>query len=702
MSRNLFITATETRSGKTVIALGLMEMLLRKIDRVGFFRPIIDTTPGQIDPGIHLMASYFNLDASYDQMYGLTLSEAGRMLANRKAADVVEIIINKYNNLFENFEFILCEGTDFASSAAAFEFDINADIIRNLSSPVVLVASAYEKTAPAVFQSLDLALGSLRAKGCTTIGTIVNRTAPEAQAAVANLLKAKQLDRDQLVYILPEEPVLAKPTVREVARSLGAEILCGEDQLHRHARGFTVAAMQLRNFLPRIEHGTLIITPGDRADVIVGCLAAVASTTMENIAGIVLTGGLQPEKPIWDLIKGFPHHSPILSVATDTFPTATRINDIKVVIGPEDERKIMRALALFERHVDVEQLAERVVTAIATSVTPKMFEYELVQRARKHKQHIVLPEGDEPRILMAVETLLRREVVDITLLGDEDAILTKIGQLGLRIDPVNVIDPFRSEHFEAYAQAYYDLRRARGVTRENARDIMGDPNYFGTMMVFQGQADGMVSGAAHSTTATIRPAFEIIKTKPEFSIVSSVIFMCLGDRVLVYGDCAINPDPDAEQLAEIALASARTAQIFGIEPCVAMLSYSTGDSGRGREVDKVREATVLARRRARSVMPNLKIEGPIQYDAAVEPEVAKIKMPESRIAGRATVFIFPDLNTGNNTYKAVQRSAGVVAIGPVLQGLKHPVNDLSRGATVTDIVNTVAITAIQAQADKGL
>jgi len=702
MPRNLFITATETRSGKTVIALGLMEMLLRKIDRVGFFRPIIDTTPGQIDPGIHLMASCFKLDASYEQMYGLTLAEAGRMLAGGQAADAIEVIINKYNNLRRKYEFVLCEGTDFASSTAAFEFDINADIIRNLSSPVLLVANARRKNPPDVFQSMNLALGSLRAGGCATIGTIINRTDPATHGTVVDFLKNKALERDQDVYILPEEPVLSKPTVREIAQALDAKILCGEDQLHRHTRSFTVAAMQLRNVLPRIEHGTLIITPGDRADVIVGCLATVASTAVENISGIILTGGLQPEKPIWDLIQGLPQSIPILSVVQDTFLAATRINEVKAVITPEDDRKITRALALFEQHIDVDRLSEQIVRRRSTSVTPKMFEYELIQRARKHKQHIVLPEGDDDRVLTATEILLRREVVDITLLGEEDAIRTKIGQLGLRIDPLKVIDPFRSDQLEPYAQAYYDLRRARSITREYARDTMGDRNYFGTMMVLQGQADGMVSGAVHSTAATIRPALEIIKTKPGISLVSSVFLMCLADRVLVYGDCAINPDPDAEALAEIALASAQTAQIFGVDPLVAMLSYSTGDSGRGREVDKVRDATVLAQRRARKVMPDLKIEGPIQYDAAVDPEVAKIKMPESQVAGRATVFVFPDLNTGNNTYKAVQRSAGAIAIGPVLQGLQHPVNDLSRGATVTDIVNTVALTAIQAQADKGM
>jgi phosphate acetyltransferase len=313
-----------------------------------------------------------------------------------------------------------------------------------------------------------------------------------------------------------------------------------------------------------------------------------------------------------------------------------------------------------------------------------------------------LPEGEEDRILRAAEVLLRRDVADLTLIGDRQRILKKIAKLRLRMESVDIIDLEKNNLYSDYVQRYYELRKNKGITMEIAKDTMSDPNYFGTMMIREGQADGMVSGAVHTTADTIRPAFEIIKTKPDFSIVSSVFFMCLRDRVLVYGDCAINTNPNAKELAEIAINAAHTAKVFGVEPVVALLSYSTGESGKGEDVDKVREAVAIAREMARSHLHDLKLEGPIQYDAAVDPEVAKIKMPGSEVAGKATVFIFPDLNTGNNTYKAVQRSAKAVAIGPVLQGLKKPVNDLSRGCTVTDIVNTVAITAIQAQAEKGL
>jgi phosphate acetyltransferase len=331
----------------------------------------------------------------------------------------------------------------------------------------------------------------------------------------------------------------------------------------------------------------------------------------------------------------------------------------------------------------------------STRMTPLQFEQELIDRAKADRRHVVLPEGNDDRILQAAEQLLRRGVVDLTILGGEEQVRARAAALGLDLGGARLVDPATSPWREEFAQTYYQLRKHKGVALTLARDSMVDVAYFGTMMVHAGLADGMVSGAAHTTAHTIRPAFEVIRTAPGTSIVSSVFFMCLADRVLVYGDCAVVPNPDAEQLADIAVSAAGTAAMFGIEPRIAMLSYSTGESGAGEDVDKVRKATTIAR----GQRPDLPIEGPIQYDAAIDPEVARTKLPGSPVAGRATVFVFPDLNTGNNTYKAVQRSARAVAIGPVLQGLRRPVNDLSRGALVADIVNTVAITAIQAQAE---
>jgi len=703
MANNLYITATEAKSGRSVISLGVMEMLLRNIHKVGYFRPLIKIDDGskKRDRRIELIASQFNLDIPYEKMYGLTSLEAAQQISEGREGEVLEGIIRKYRELKEICEFVLCEGTDTETASAAFEFDINAEISKNLAAPVLLVANAHQKTREEIVRSTEVAIEALTAKGCQIITIIINRVDPKSAKTTVRSLKEKTVTKNQSIYAITEVEALGKPTVGEIARLLGAQILCGADQLNRHVYDFTVAAMQLQNFLARIEHGSLIITPGDRADIIVACLAAVASSTKDRIAGLLLTGGLKPGKTVWKLIQSFPTMVPILSVKENTFPTATVVDKIQATIEPGNDRKITRSLAAFDKNVNLLQLAERIIKARTSIVTPKMFEYDLIQRARAEKKRIVLPEGEEERILKASEILIRREVVDITLLGDEKTIRYKINRLGLRLEGIHIIDPLKSERFDHYVETYYKLREEKGMTLENARDVMADTSYFGTVMVHKGHADGMVSGAVHSTADTIRPAFEIIKTRPGFSIVSSVFFMCLPERVLVYGDCAINPNPNARQLAEIAVSSAQTAKTFGIDPVMAMLSYSTGTSAKGADVDKVIEATRLAGEMAKTSFPDLKIEGPIQYDAAVDPVVAKTKMPGSEVAGKATVFIFPDLNTGNNTYKAVQRSAGAVAVGPVLQGLNHPVNDLSRGCTVTDIVNTVAITAILAQGRRG-
>ncbi len=695
MANSLYIAATEVRSGKSLVALGLMEMLLRRIEKVGFFRPICSNN---YDHDINLISSQFDLNIPYEQMYGLTTEEISALFSAGQEDTIVERVIEKYRRLSETCDFVLCEGTDFVSSTSAFELDINAEICKNLGAPVLLVANAYEKDFNTTITNIELAINSFRDKGCHTIAIIVNRIEPGHRKDFVESLKQSRLIEDQLVYTIPDETALSKPTIGEIVKILGAEVLYGKEHLNRHAYSFTVAAMQLHNFLARIEYGSLIITPGDRSDVILACLAIISSRSVENISGLLLTGGLRPEKPIMRLIEGSPPVFPIISVRDNTFPTAVVVDNIHATISPDDDRKIMEALTVFEKNVDVEELTKKLVTIRPSIVTPKMFEYELVKRAKTNKQRIVLPEGEEKRILRAAEALLHREVVDIVLLGNRNQVFSKIAEAGVHISNPEIIEPRNSSLFDEYAQTYYELRKNKGITKDTARDIMSDVNYFGTMMVHKGDADGMVSGSVNSTAATIRPALEIIKTKPGFSLVSSVFFMCLKDRVLVYGDCAVNPDPDPEQLAEIALTSAQTAKTFGIEPIVAMLSYSTGESGKGYDVDKVREATRLARERAREIYPGLLIDGPMQYDAAVDPVVARTKMPDSKVAGKATVLIFPDLNTGNNTYKAVQRSAGAIAIGPVLQGLRRPVNDLSRGCTVPDIINTVAITAVQAQA----
>jgi phosphate acetyltransferase len=508
---------------------------------------------------------------------------------------------------------------------------------------------------------------------------------------------SRSLDLTYPLYVLAENASLSKPTIWDITQALNAVCLYGDPEtLNREVYNYKVAAMLLPDFLNYVEANSLIITPGDRSDIILGSLMSYPSRAYPQISGLLLSGDLQPAEEVMRLIDGLGTVPvAVLSVPTDTFTTAMNVNSVTANLSADNERKIAAALGVTETSINTEQLLQRITTSRSTRVTPLMFEYELIRKARAQRQHIVLPEGSEPRILKACEILTLRDVAQITLLGNPEEVRIKIDELGLHLDEVNIIDPLHSELRQQFADTYYELRKHKGISREMAYDAMADVSYFGTMMVYHDLADGMVSGSVHTTQHTIRPSFETIKTKPDAKIVSSVFFMCLPNRVLVFGDCAVNPNPNAQQLADIAINSALTAQKFGVEPRIAMLSYSTGESGKGEAVDKIRQATTLVKQ----LRPDLKVAGPIQYDAAVDASVAKTKLPGNEVAGNATVFIFPDLNTGNNTYKAVQRSANALAIGPVLQGLNKPVNDLSRGCTVPDIVNTVAITAIQAQAD---
>ncbi len=697
MSKNIYVTGLEPKSGKSAIALGIMEFLIRNIKRVAFFRPIISATSDEKskDPIINLISEYYNLDLPYKDSYGFTLDEAKSMVAEGNHASLMEGILDKYKSLEADYDFILCLGTDYEGVSSSFEFDVNSEIANNLGCPLLIVSNAHEKTLEDIEKSCQLALESLEEKGCDVISVILNQTPISIHGQVVDYLKPKLKGKVDLIYSLPFEPTLGCISMSEIAKDLKAEILFGVRQLNRLVSRFTVGAMHLKNFLPRLSEGSLIITPVDRLDIVLGALAAMRSQTMPNIAGIILTGYLQPDYVLFNLLEGLTDIVPVLKVEDDTFTAAKKISEMHSRIHADDPKKIAMALGIFESNVDTTELRQKIVGFSVSFITPKMFEFGLIKRARTTKQHIVLPEGEEDRILNAAEIIIHRDIAEVTLLGSKEIITDKISQLGLNIKKPNIIEPLKSPYFEDYTDTYYKLRKHKGITQDNAKDVMSSVNHFGTMMVYKKHADGMVSGAVHSTRNTVRPAFEIIKTKAGSSRMSSVFFMCLEDRVLVYGDCAVNPNPTSEQLAEIAVKSAETAKIFGVEPIVAMLSYSTGTSGVGDDVDKVRIAVDIAKKMA----PELPLEGPIQYDAAVDAEVAKTKLPDSKVAGKATVLIFPDLNTGNNTYKAVQRSAKAVAVGPVMQGLKRPVNDLSRGCTVTDIVNTVAITAIQAQAD---
>ncbi len=650
-ARSVYITATGPGSGESVVALGLVELLSARVPRVGFLEP------GGGSLGDLMRARY-----------GLRVEQP--------PADKTEVVA-AFRGLEAESDVVVCAGDDL-------------DLANELGSPVLIVTTG---DAAAAHEAVERS-------GCELFGVIVNRAPAEAAP-----------EGDPPVYVLPEHAELGYPTVADVATAAGAQPLVeaaemrraswagaslalpttSEELLQRDVRAVRIAAMSVEHFIDDLEDGTLVIVPGDRPDVLIASIISTLSSKFPTVAGVLVTAGYELHPTIRRLLETAPF--PVLEVPERTYATATKVESARPRLTAANERKLAAAAGLFESAVDADELFERIHVERTPRMTPTMFEYDLMERAGADPRHIVLPEGEDERVLRAAELLLRRGVVELTILGDVDEVSGRAAALGLDLDGARLVDPAQAPQREEYAAAYHELRKHKGMTEELAFDTVADQSYFGTLMVHAGHADGMVSGAAHTTGDTIRPAFEIIKSRADVSVVSSVFLMCMPDRVLVYGDCAVNPNPDSEQLAGIAASSAETAATFGVEPLVAMLSYSTGESGKGADVDKVREATEVVRERH----PELKVEGPIQYDAAIDPGVAEKKLPGSEVAGRATVFVFPDLETGNIAYKAVQRSSGAVAIGPVLQGLNKPVNDLSRGCLVPDIVSTVVITAIQAQ-----
>jgi len=687
-AKSLYISSVERASGSLIVTMGMMELLKRKLENVAFFRPIIEDNDVR-DHDIEFVLERYDLDMRYSQTYGYTVHEAEAMIASDKLNILIENLIGQVKELEKKYDFVLIEGLNQAAFTQSLDFDINLLIAKNIGSPIISVIKGKGKDTNEVIGEVRIESDAIQKAGCSHFATFVNRMDEKVLGKLSNEVE------DIPTYYLPEIPELDTPTVFEIMNKLNCMLILGEQKdLKRVVRQSKIAAMKLENFLEHIEDGDLIIVPGDRADIILGSIATIQSRNYPNIAGLLLTGGLTPNRAVKNLFEGFNEFPmPILSVNDDTFTTALKVNNVPAVITAKSERKIALAQGLFTSNVDIKTIEEKIQLVSSSTVTPMMFEYNLFERARSNRKKIVLPESEDERILRATEILLRRDVVDIVLLGVKEEIEYRSTSLGLDISGAEIICPSESPMMDEFVETFYELRKKKGLTMEASRDAMSHVTYFATMMVHMGYADGMVSGAVNTTGDTIRPALQIIKTKPGISTVSSIFFMCLDTKVLVYGDCAVNQDPNAEELAQIAISSADTAKMFGIEPKIAMLSYSTGSSGQGEDVEKVRLATSIAQK----ARPDLLIEGPIQYDAAVDPKVGMKKLPDSKVAGKASIFIFPDLNTGNNTYKAVQRSSGAVAIGPVLQGLKKPVNDLSRGCLVADIVNTVAITVIQAQ-----
>jgi phosphate acetyltransferase len=687
VTRSVYVTGIDRGDGRQVVELGVMELLTRQVDRVGVFRPLVHDGPDRL---FDLLRARYRLSQDPASGYGLDYHEASAIQAEQGTDELVSHLVDRFHAVARDYDVVLVLGSDFADTQLPDELALNARLANEFGASVLPVVGGRRQTAESVRAEVRNAYRAYDHLGCDVLAMVVNRVVPGDRDEIAERLA----DRLPVpCYVLPDNAALAAPTVAQITHALDGTVLLGDDSgLARDALDFVFGGAMLPNLLNALTPGCLVVTPGDRADLVVGSLAAHSAGT-PPIAGVLLTLNERPGGEILKLADRLAPGTPVVAVKGGSFPTAGELFALEGKLNAATPRKAETALGLFERYVDTAELLTAVQAPSTDRVTPMMFEHKLLEQARSDRRRVVLPEGTEERVLRAADVLLRRGVCELTLLGPVEQIRKKAADLGIDLSQAELIDPQTSDLRERFAATYAQLRAHKGITAELAFDVVADVNYFGTLMVQEGLADGMVSGSVHSTAATIRPAFEIIKTKPDAAIVSSVFFMCLADKVLVYGDCAVNPDPDARQLADIAQQSAETAAQFGVDPRIAMLSYSTGTSGSGADVDKVREATELVRERR----PDLRIEGPIQYDAAVEPSVAATKLPGSEVAGQASVLIFPDLNTGNNTYKAVQRSAGAIAVGPVLQGLRKPVNDLSRGALVGDIVNTVVITAIQAQ-----
>jgi phosphate acetyltransferase len=680
----IYVASPEGDTGKSTIALGILHRLAATVARVGVFRPITRLDEER-DYILELLLAHTTAGLPYEECVGV-----GYQQLHEDPDGAIADIVDRYHHVANQCDAVLIVGSDYTDVASPSELSMNGRIAVNLGAPVVLAVKAKGRTPEQIAQVVELCLAELASQHAHTAAVVANRCDPAQMTAVADALK----HFEPQTYVLPEEPLLVAPSVAELQSAVGGTVLRGDPALlTREVMDVLVAGMTAEHVLERLTEGVAVITPGDRSDVVLAVVSAHAAEGFPSLSCVILNGGLQLHPSISSLVSGLGLRLPIITTPFGTFETASRVASARGRVTASSQRKIDTAIALMDTYVDTADLLARLAIPIPSVVTPQMFTYRLLDRARSDRKRIVLPEGEDDRILKAAGRLLQHGVAELTILGEEVQVRSRAAELGVDLSSAAVLNPRTSELCDKFAEQYAELRRRKGVTVEQAREIIHDVSYFGTMLVHNDMVDGMVSGATHTTAHTVRPAFEIIKTTREVSTVSSIFLMCLADRVLAYGDCAIVPDPTAQQLADIAISSARTAAQFGIDPRVAMLSYSTGTSGTGADVDKVRTATELVHTRE----PDLLVEGPIQYDAAVEPSVAATKMPGSKIAGRATVLIFPDLNTGNNTYKAVQRSAGAIAIGPVLQGLNKPVNDLSRGALVEDIVNTVAITAIQAQ-----
>lgn len=694
MNKSVYVITSDTYSGKSIVSLGVMQMIMRNTSNVGYFKPVLNSGDTN-DDFIRTMISNFKLNMEYEDAFAFTQNEISQLQNEGNINEAYDVIIKKYKALESKFDFVLVDGSNFDSEMNTFGIYFNASLAQSLNIPTLLVLKDCFSSEEELFNHIQIEVDAVLKKEVRLLSVFINRTINKFEN-IKRKLESKYSNIQ--FYFIPEEPLLSRPTIKEIADAFQAKFLFENSDIHQIPRKTIVGGMEVSNFLNHITEDCIALISADRSDVILGTVMAHASAQYPRVAGILLYGGFDLQPSVLKLLQGTPNLMPIMLSDKGTYETVRGLNKINSRVYPESEQKIKLGIEIFEKNVDIEKLNSQISSFISDTITPRMFQYNMVQKAKSLQKHIVLPEGTDDRILTAAAQLANDELAILTILGEEQKILTRVNELGLKWNEqrIHIVQPKESPKYTEYWQKLYELRKDKGLEEAQAKDLMLDHSYFGTMMVFMGDADGMVSGAVNTTAHTIRPSLQFVKTKAGVKTVSSVFFMLLQDRVLVYGDCAIVPKPTAEQLAEIAITSADSAKAFGIEPKVALLSYSSGTSGSGEDVDKVREATQIVK----SQRPDILVEGPIQYDAAVDTKVGKQKMPNSPVAGQANVLIFPDLNTGNNTYKAVQRETGALAIGPMLQGLRKPVNDLSRGATIPDIYNTVLITAIQAAMDE--
>ena len=700
--KNIFLVATEANSGKTAVAMGLIYSLSNIVRSVGFFKPIRRAPGSDKDDDTKAICEIFSLDVPLGPGPPITMKDAKEAVDKGNLDELLGKVRSQYEVAARDKDVVVIEGTDLADvislTDASSVFDVNVGIARALDAKVLLVASGGRgKSADEIVADVNASKALCDGGDCDFMGIIINGVPSEQLDETDTTARRELASRGIRVFgVVPYSPVLPRPRVSDIAEKLQAQMLYGKQHLSNLIFHTIVAAMNVGHALSYLREDTLIITPGDRDDIVLGALSSQMSSAYPKIAGILLTGGLHPNESVRKLIEGIKGISvPIILVETDTHTTTSRIEDIVVGIRSDDYHKIGIVEKLVDDYVDEKGIYASLDIRRTRRARPEDFLNRITNLAVADPMRIVFPEGTEDRTLKAAERILQRKIAQVTLVGNSDRIAARARDLGVSLQGASLVDP-ETEDLDAFAQTYYEIRKHKGITLEKALDQMHDCVYYGTMMVQKGDADGLVSGAVHTTGDTIRPALQIIGVRPGISVVSSVFFMCLADKVLLYGDCAIVPDPDAQQLADIAVSSADTARHFGIEPYVAMLSYSTGSSAGGSSVDKVRAATDIAK----SKRPDVPIEGPIQFDAAWDAEVARVKLLESRIAGNTTVYIFPDLDAGNIAYKAVQRSAGAIAVGPILQGLNKPLNDLSRGCSVEDILYVAAATAVQAQQTK--